>query len=454
MVATITDVFKKKLLLEVDSDLNRGNYYIGIGKSEIWNTGDVTPSITNNEFDIRKAKLGMQSIKAAEDRTFVVPRNNWSSGTIYSAYDDAAVGYPEYKYYVLTEDNRVYLCMEQPKNSTTGAAIASTSKPNEIYTDKPFKAADGYVWKFMYQLTSTHASKYLSSNYMPVSLQPGGTGDAVLDQQYTIQTSAKAGQISNVVVTNGGSGYSSVNPPTVTIRGNGYGSTATATVASGAIKYIMLDSSADSCRKGGRNYTQADVFITDSASGGVSGEARPVLAPRLGHGADPRDDLKSTALMFNTKIDGTETASFQVGNDFRQVMLLRNPYKAADSSALFTSSTGRAGICLAMDSSTGISNLAIDETVKITATGAKAKVDEIDNTAKFIYCHQNDSTGYVTFTTGTALVDSGGASVGTVDGVRFNDVFPNKFDVYYYENRAAVTRSASQKEDIKIVISI
>lgn len=440
MGATLTDTFKKKILLDLDSDIgSNGNYYIGIGRSEQWNATDAAPDATNNQRDVRVASLGLQSIKSAEDRTFTIPRNNWASGTTYSAYDDYQVGYPSNKYYVITEDNRVYICLEAP-------SVASTVKPNETYTNQAFKTSDGYVWKFLYAVTASNSSKFLSANFMPVHHQSVGSGDATLQQQKDISDAAVAGQISGIAVDNGGSGYTGT--PTVTITGNGVGATATASTSGGVITAINLDSSADSCRTFGRGYTMAGVTITGGS--GTGAVARVKLAPRKGHGFDPRDDLKSTQMMFNTKPAGAEGnghGKFIVGQDFRQVMLLRNPYQGADSSALFTQSLGRAGTKLTLNASAN--NVSLDEVV--VKGSARGIVDQIDSSRLFI--HQNDSTGYGAFTTG-ALVDSAGNSVGTISAVSNMDVFPNKFDVYYLENRAAVTRAADQTEDIKVVISI
>ena len=72
------------------------------------------------------------------------------------------VNHPTNSYYVLTEDNQVYICLQQGK-SVTGTANASTVKPTGTVA-KPFKTADGYVWKFLFSLSAARSSKFLSSN--------------------------------------------------------------------------------------------------------------------------------------------------------------------------------------------------------------------------------------------------------------------------------------------------
>lgn len=457
--AIITDVFKKKILLELDSDIqSNGNFYIGIGRAFQWDGSENVPTPANHRFDLREATYALQSIKTAEDRTFTVPRNTWSSGTVYDAYDDRVAGYPTNAYYVINSANNVYICLEASKNSE-GVTQISTVEPTDVDITKPFKTSDGYVWKFLYGITALNANKFLSANFIPVNFQKTSSGDATLQQQKDIQDNSTAGQLSNIVVTDGGTGYSAGSPPTITIQGNGSGATATATVSeSGAVTKITLDSSADSCRKFGINYDKASVLI--SGGGGSGAKARPVLAPRNGHGADARDDLRATKMMFNTKPSGAESLAFNIGQDFRQIMLLRNPH-GADSSSLFTDTVARANRNIKM---TGAIDFPVDTLITGGTSGAKAYVDQRDSSV--IHIHQSDSTGYQAFAAGetitgaslTATIASAGSALGPAasreGGMGTNNIFPDKFDIYYLENRAPVIRSAAQTEDIKVVISI
>ena len=71
----------------------------------------------------------------------------------------------------------------------------------------------------------------------------------------------------------------------------------------------------------GEGYDYASVSIT--GGGGSGAIARAILSQDSGLGADPRKDLRSFALMFNAKIDGSEGDTIQVGNDFRQTVLYK-----------------------------------------------------------------------------------------------------------------------------------
>ena len=68
----------------------------------------------------------MQSVKLIGDVSRVGKRANWTSGSIYDAYDDASIGYPTNTYYVLNNDlKQVYMCLRQGK-SATGVVQVST----------------------------------------------------------------------------------------------------------------------------------------------------------------------------------------------------------------------------------------------------------------------------------------------------------------------------------------
>ena len=147
-----------------------------------------------------------------------------------------------------SEDNQVYMCLQQSKD-TNGNANTSTVKPTGTST-KPFKTSDGYVWKFLYSLSAIRASKFLSSNFIPVEkvLDSSELGRALTTSeqvQDAVQNAASPGQVLGIEMLNNGSGYTG-STVSVTITGNGTGATATGTVSGGAVTKIELDSSTDS----------------------------------------------------------------------------------------------------------------------------------------------------------------------------------------------------------------
>lgn len=451
MVAIITTEFKQELIKQLIADVGDSDqrYYIGIGKAEDWNLTD-TPDIPfDTQREIRNARLSLQSIKAAETVSFVVPRSNWSAGTIYTSWSDNIAGYPTPTYYVLNDLNEVYICIRRAINAN-GIGQPSTVKPANT-SGNPFTTADGYVWKYLYSISAINASNFLTANFMPVRfVENADSSSPLVDvQQKNIQDNAVPGQVSGVTITSGGSGY--VTAPTVTIVGDGTGAQAVATISSGVVTRILMANDSDAL---GSGYTYANIVLTGGTPA-IAASARPVLSPRNGFGADPRVDLKSTAIMFNTKTSGEETGDFIIDNDFRQIVLLKNPKTYLDSD--FTANTGLALRTLELSSITN--QFTVDRTVQGVISTARAYIDKIDGST--LYVHQNETTGFRSFSEGEVINEIDGSGFGILDSAGVDsdgNAFGNaEFDpfsgsVIYIDNRAAVTRSTEQTEDIKAVI--
>lgn len=456
MTAIITDRLKKQILQAIIADVDSAdnNYYIGIGRSEVWDSADAAPTPKNSGREIRNLGHGLQSVKVVADKSMVVPRYNWSSGAIYSGYNDNIEGHPAQAYYVFTDENHVYICLQQGRNAA-GTAVTSTVKPTGT-SSKAFKTSDGYIWKFLYSIGALTAAKFLAANFLPVTkiLTTDGSSTASEVEQKGIQDSAVAGQIIGYTVTEGGTGYTST--PTVTITGNGTGAKAVATVSGGAVSKIEVKES-DSTLVFGQDYQYASISLT--GGGGTGVKARPIFGPRDGIGADPRDDLRARAIMFNAKPDGTEEGDFVIGQDFRQVALIKNPKGHADSD--MTDTTLRALPSLTF--STVSTAFTRDKIIRGGTSLAEAYVDDIDSSGDVIYYHQTETTGFTQFQEGEAVTETNGSGSGTLEAAgddADDDAYVNgEFDpltgeVLYIDNRAAVSRSAEQTEDIKIVIQI
>ena len=115
MPAIITDLFKKQMMQNILDETTSGshNYYIAIGKSSQWDSAETVPTPTDTPRTVRAMRSAIQSMKKVEGTSYVVPRHNWTSGRVYSAYDDDLTTIPSNTYYVLTEENQVYICLQQ-----------------------------------------------------------------------------------------------------------------------------------------------------------------------------------------------------------------------------------------------------------------------------------------------------------------------------------------------------
>ena len=277
-----------------------------------------------------------------------------------------------------------------------------------------------------------------------------------LNQKASRDDSLAAG-IERIEVTAGGSGYTSA--PTVTITGDGTGATATATISSGAVTAITVTGK-------GTNYTRAKVVL--SGGGGSLGTARAVIAPnyrgseKSGHGTDPRAELGGFFMGVNVKLDGADgSGDITVGNDFRQIMLVKNPLNGSGAAVgqIASSDTLKAMDYLDFSSTfsvgSNVSSFTVDEVITGQTSGAVAFVTEIDTSNGFVYYHQNEKTGYVSFTNGEEVVGGTSSTNGTLESsnaVKAAELDRESGDILFLENRLPINRTATQIEDIKIIL--
>ena len=454
MPATITDTLRQQIARDFYERFEQQthNYYVGIGRSQPWDSNETVPTPINSFDEVSKLRNALQSIKKVKSTSLVVPRNNWSNGAIYSAYDDTVSGYPTQPYYVKNDNNQVYVCLETGRNRL-GVAQPSTVEPSGA-NHSSFRTADGYVWKFMYTISGSRQEQFQSSNFMPVQKQftidSNSTGIQI--KQKAVQDSAVGGEVLSVALTDAGTGYTSI--PTVTINGNGIDAKAVADIdsAAGVVSRIRIKDSAHPSGPGttanlahGNGYTIA--YVTISGGGGTGARARAVLPfSDSGVGADARVDLKTTGVMFHTLLEGNDS-DFLLGQDFRQVTLFKDPLNRAG--AKVTSNTAS---CLDyMRLSSTLAPFTKDKIIEGQTTFARAYIDDLDSDK--IYFHQDDLTGFTPFLDGEIIEETTGPGQGIVDSALIlSEVDRRTGDILYIDNRAPIERTAAQAEDIKIIL--
>jgi hypothetical protein len=463
MTAIVTSNFRVINAENFKQDVADANtsVYVGIGKSDVWSlttsdTTDTTPFTPVDALDslgeASQNMIGMKLIGTA-DVSHVVPRYTWASDTSYYAWDSDDGSIFDKKFYIVTNEFKVYKCIK------AGGSV-STIQPTQTLTD-PTAESDGYIWKYMYTISVADAEKFLTTSYMPVKNVPfidANTGvewasdaaaEAVLSEadyaQYLNQkasrASATAAGIERIEVTAGGT-YSST--PTVTITGDGTGATAIA-VMSGAGSNQTVASI--NVQTKGTNYTVADITFS---SGDAA--ARAVIAPELGHGVQPIKELGAFFIGLNSQLTGNEGGDLTVGNDFRQVTIIRNP-KLYGPGAVATASTLKA--LKYLDFSAAITSFLVDELIVGQTSGAQAYAVEIDTGTGYIYYHQNSKTGYKAFQNGETVVgQTSSASVALEASAALGtpEVHPGTGDIMFLENRNPINRTTTQIEDIKVII--
>ena len=455
MAAIVTNKLKKQILQTVLTKTadSSDRYYIGISRSNPWDNTDTVPTVGNTEREERNFRASLQSILRTTDVSFVAKRYNWSSGSIYSAYNDnqtAIQNSATYPYYVVTANQRVFLCVQQGK-ADNGTVSTSTVDPDTTGATTAAKAtSDGYIWKYLFTIGGTNASKFLSANYLPVSKVDSAAGLSVIEQaQKNVQDGATAGSIIGYRVVSSGAGYSA--DPTVTINGDGANAKAIAKrTATNQISKIEIDDSANGIPFGS-GYSYASVTLS-GGSPSTAAVIEPIISVN-GLGSDPIDDLGADAIMFNAKAVGTQNGNFMVGQDFRQIGLIKNPKKSNDSD--FTGTDARAMRVLTLTSiSSGFDSAAVkDAIITGNTTSAKALGDEL--IASKLHYHFDDSTGFKQFQTGeTVFLDSGTGITAVISTDSEGAIKPFSGKILYLENRSAVVRDTAQTEDVKLIVQL
>jgi hypothetical protein len=395
--------------------------YLFVGKNTAFPDDNNPPtpvnSTANIEFTPWRDMYGAKRIQST-DVTHAIERYNWTSGTVYDAYDDQDTNLLDDDFYVLTEDYNVYKCL------FNASGTASTTKPTGVSTLQ-FTTADGYIWKYMYTVTTSNALKFLTNDYIPVQTLSSDDGS----DQWDVQAAAVNGGIHVIKVTAGGSGYATA--PAVTITGDGTGATANSTITANVVTAVTVTNI-------GSGYTRATVSF---ASGGAAATA--VISPKGGHGADPVEELGGKFVMINSRLDGSESNTISTANEFRQVGLVRDPLLFGTSTRATASSfrqTFRYTVA-----NTG--NYTLDEVV--TSGSNTAFVVEWDATNSYLYTTKPLNNN---FANGATISGATSGTSRTITAISTPSLDPYSGDLLYVENRVPIARSSDQIEDVKLII--
>ena len=333
---------------------------------------------------------------------------------------------------------------------------ASTVEPTGTNSSSIISTADGYKWKYMYSLSASQQSNFLSTDFMAVSTNTDVSSNAV------------DGAINIVKIKTAGSGGADGTHTGIAIRGDGSGGVVSVTVTSGAVTAVTVTTE-------GTGYTFGTIsnaqIVAAGATSLTGAELDVIIPPKGGHGKNAVQELGAFFVMTNTSLEGTESANsgdVSVANDFRKVCLIKDP-KSGGSAA--SAATLRATKAIRL---TGISGtFAVDEKITQSSTGAIGKVVEFDSTNSILYYVQTrhndegvDSNGNQTAFSGANVVTGTGGAQGTpetshsattnnvvfVSGYSVPEIDHDSGDVLYVENRAPITRAADQTENIKLII--
>jgi hypothetical protein len=486
MPAIITNKFRihnSEQFYESFTEASPNVYYIGIGRPQAFATstrGDLrtvnegsdssplTPADSvQDEFYVFDDLLAAKKI-AGSDVSYVIPRRNWTTSTVYDYYrpdygnritgttstltsNSGASNLFDSTFYVISSSYNVYKCLDN--NSNAASTVEPTGTSTSVLT-----TGDGYKWKYMYTLSASQQVNFLSTDFMAVSTNS------------TVSAAAVDGAVRVVKIKSAGTGGTNGTFTGIAVRGNGSSGTVTVTVSGGTVTAVTVTNV-------GSGYTFGYIRNADIVSAGATGltgsELDVMIEPKGGHGYDAVKELGGYYVMLNVNFEGSESSNsgdFTTANDFRRVILIRDP-KSGGSASSATTLRGLKAVRFAASPVPG--TFQVDEKITQTTTGAVGKVVEWDATNRILYYIQTrfnnegvDSSGnrtsfsstYVITGTTSSATGTPNGTTETVDSVIFtsgyasSEIDANTGDVIYIENRSPITRASDQTENVKLII--
>ena len=491
------------------------SYYVWIGlpnPGEFQSDWDENPPAPKDSFDDENDywdnMIALKKINES-DVVRVVRKVDWTSGTTYEMYrpdytrdnlapQTGASTLYDANYYVINSDYRVYICIQNGTDPENPNGRPSLDEP--LFTDLEPRSAgssgDGYIWKYLYTIKPNELIKFDSTSFIPTPQSWSTNADVAAVRN----NAATSGQLKVVTITNRGVGYGTATTYNeVPIKGDGSGGKCSVVVnAAGKIDSVEVTS-------GGSNYTFGTVDLSAvglaNPSGSTDAAFKVIIPPQDGHGSDIYRELGSYRVLIYSRLENDVTNPDIIsGNQFARLGLVRDPYAYGSTSNLTLSKasavyalkltgagstttkytadseiTQEVGIgstavgrVINWDSNTGVLKYWQDRRVAISTDGTapsygyelfRFSSDPSTGAGTTVFGGTNNLNIDTNFGTAvapgvTTQINNKTYNLGMnfVKGVANPEVEKYSGDIIYVDNRAAVTRSSQQKEDVKIVL--
>jgi hypothetical protein len=480
------------------------SYYFAASKHSAWSNTlpDLPVDNLNSIYDFQREIMFGKRIDRS-DLAFMIRKILWTSDTLYNHYDDKVSNLFDTNFYVLTDDSRVYKCIDNNNNSL------STIKPTGTLTT-PFSTSDGYVWKYMYTLSSANNAKFSTADYIPVDvntsitstaangsiefvqIETAGSGytcfatgyiqEVISNTVFKLETSSTSfsnsyydtssfyisngtgsGQISNILnyfVNSTGHFVEtdiSLNSPTldltsrylispqIVFTGDGVGLKAYCNVNSSGNVY-SIDGINILNRGSGYSYCTANVISNPVYGSGAV--LRPILSPRGGHGYNQINELGSSFLCISTNFSNTENNKISTNVKFRKAGIIHDPRLFSNSETSFSNSAFN-----------GLYTMDIVTNTLPTIFSEGEKIVGLTSNSAGIVAYANATNMEVSMIHGSFLsteVINGLESGAQASVVNINNPDINKFtnEVLYYDYFQPIQRSNTTTETVKLLVAI
>ena len=519
MPAIITDQFRVmnaetfvQSLVSVGNTSN--NYYTFIGQpnslneqaggSSIWGDGLSPLDGFEEENRVKETIIAMKKV-TGEDVRRMIRKIQWTSGSTYEMYRHDYTIYNktpvtnqaslyESNFYVINEDFRVYICLQNGTDPENPSGRPSFDQPEFIDLEpRPAgTSGDGYIWKYLFTIKPSEIVKFDSIEFIPVPEKWGTVGESIATKNNSID-----GKIEVITITDRGIGYQPISKSftNIPILGDGEGGKATITVDSfGKVSEVFVTD-------GGSGYTTGIIKFEPGAPGvpselsnsGSFATFDVIIPPKGGHGHNIYKELGSyRVLVYSRYITDETNPDVILGNDFARVGIIKDPTVfgsdtekltlgevsalnalkltgvttqttyPVDSVITQTIGTGvtAIGFVASWDSTTGV--LKYYQPVGLATVGVNYKINGFTATPIAGSSYNVECPNIVgptlsidtNFTGISTVINSRTYQLGSnfVSGISSAEYNKKSGEIIYIDNRKAIPRSASQKEDIKIVL--
>jgi hypothetical protein len=415
--------------------------YMFIGKPDQW-PDDANPPVPNqSQSYIKQTFKHMIAAKllTSSNMSPVVPRIDWTSGTIYDQYTDYddmftmdSNGILTKQFYVRNHFDQVFKCLFN--NNGASSTVEPVLQAGVLDSTQTLYLADGYKWIYVATLDKGLKKNFFDNNWMPLAIG-NVTPNPLLP--------AEMGSINAINVKTNGNNYSNgIFTTSVTITGDGTGATAYANVTNNIVRDVVVTNT-------GNNYTYATVSINPlTGFTGSGATANAIISPIGGHGTDPVSELGCNHIMISVEIDDGENGNVPTDIAFRQLGIVVDPL-------LIDGTLPTASIYNTTDLATVSFGPGIFSSGEIVYQGTSFA--EATYTATVCSFDSTNNVISLINTKGTPTLSS--AIYGNTSGasrvlLQYN---PTKFSVgsgymIYFENRQPIQRSPNGNEQPRLVL--
>jgi len=511
MSSIFTKDFKSKLIQDFIADVANTNsasskYYVALGRTDEWPVENspttATSDLQSYSYQLFNNMLAGKRV-ASSDVSFMIENYTWIGNTVYDFYSHLDADLQNKQFFVITSSRRIYKCL------FNNYGKPSTIEPTSTSTTGIYQTSDGYLWKYMGQISKVTYDKFTTVDYVP----------AVIDTD--VKSAAINGSLDVIVVSNNGNNYVNiinqgvieqvVNTKTYKIANSGsssadsyYNNSAFYISAGPGInqlttinsyqvntsgKYVTTDNALSSITgqskftiapqvvitgdgvsasayavvntstytvssiqvvNRGSKYTFATASIVANSLYGSDATAYPIISPPYGHGFDILTELGCDTLGISVDFDSSvNTIPYFI--DYRQVGLLYNPLiygklPGTGTANVYSSNTFVQQLQIQLNSARTSGTFTIEETVK----GSVSKATGIVKYANTSYLMVANTTG--SFVVNESISGLTSTALGTISELNNIDLQPNSGKVLYYKNIQNIQRTETSKETVKLYI--